>query len=73
MAVQTGIVFGKPELLVPITKLEVYFRQLANQIKDKKDVEIPKPVYNNIIKQNNNKFPKFINIKYKKALDSTFL
>ncbi|CAG8842388.1 21489_t:CDS:1, partial [Gigaspora margarita] len=32
----------KPELLVPILKLETYFRQLANLIKDKKAVEISK-------------------------------
>ncbi|KAF0507675.1 hypothetical protein F8M41_018961 [Gigaspora margarita] len=63
----------KPELLVPISKLETYFCQLANLIKDKKDIKISKPVYNNIIRQHNNKLPKFINIKYKKALKSTVL
>ncbi|CAG8795412.1 8225_t:CDS:2, partial [Gigaspora margarita] len=63
----------KPELLVPISKLEIYFHKLADLIKDKKEVKISKPVYNNVIKQNNNKLPKFIKIKYKKALKSTVL
>ncbi|CAG8854480.1 12925_t:CDS:1, partial [Gigaspora margarita] len=63
----------KPEPLVPISKLETYFRQLANLIKDKKDIKISKLVYNNVIRQHNNKLPKFINIKYKKALKSTAL
>ncbi|CAG8853754.1 24562_t:CDS:1, partial [Gigaspora margarita] len=63
----------KPELLVPILKLETYFWQLANLIKNKKAVEISKPVHNNIIRQNNNKLPKFINIKYKKVLKLTVL
>ncbi|CAG8833010.1 37524_t:CDS:2, partial [Gigaspora margarita] len=33
----------KLELLVPISKLEIYFCQLANLIKDKKDIKILKP------------------------------
>ena len=57
----------KPELLKPISKIEILFWQLANQIKGKNHIEILQLVYNKNYKQNT-KLPKFINIKYKKTL-----